>query len=116
MNDFERIGDFEPWVYERNAAFKNFLAQELREGDIVLTHYLPSYASIAERFRTANTNRFYVTDMFELMADIKPALWAHGHNHVWEDQMLADTRVISCPKGYPQYPIKGFTEGLVVEV
>jgi predicted MPP superfamily phosphohydrolase len=42
MNDFSLIKDFEPWVYEQNAAFEQVVAGRLKATDVVLTHHLPA--------------------------------------------------------------------------
>ena len=116
MNDFELIQGLEPWVYQENNAFRYFLEEELRKGDIVMTHHLPSYACISPNMRTDPFNPFYVSDMSNLISYVEPALWIHGHNHTFEDQTLGKTRVVSCPKGYPQDLVKGFDKGLAVDI
>ena len=49
MNDFVQIGDFSEWVFEENRKAIQFLDKEVREGDIVITHYLPSEECVAPR-------------------------------------------------------------------
>jgi hypothetical protein len=39
LHDFSLIKDFEPWVYEQNAAFEQVIAGRLKATDIVLTHH-----------------------------------------------------------------------------
>jgi predicted MPP superfamily phosphohydrolase len=41
MHDFSLIQDFEPWVYDQNAAFEKVLATHVEAGDVVVTHHLP---------------------------------------------------------------------------
>lgn len=64
--------------------------------------------SINDRFRGHNLNRFYVSDLSELILDKGPAYWFHGHLHNPVDYLLGDTRVYSNPKGYPQDPSQGY--------
>jgi len=47
LSDFSVIEDFESWVYEENARAVAFLDQQLRPGDIVVTHHLPSQRCVA---------------------------------------------------------------------
>jgi 3',5'-cyclic AMP phosphodiesterase CpdA len=47
LSDFSVIKDFESWVYEENARAVAFLDQQLRPGDIVVTHHLPSQRCVA---------------------------------------------------------------------
>jgi len=51
MNDFSAIKDFESWVYEENARAVAFFEQQLRPGDIVVTHHLPSQRCVAPPVR-----------------------------------------------------------------
>ena len=63
MHDFSLIQDFEPWVYEQNAAFEQVVANRLRAIDVVVTHHLPASASVPERFARSAMNAFFVCDM-----------------------------------------------------
>jgi hypothetical protein len=53
MNDFSLIEDFEPWVYDQNAAFEKALATRLEAGDVVLTHHLPTPQSVPPTLTTS---------------------------------------------------------------
>jgi Icc-related predicted phosphoesterase len=97
--DFEEIKNFGPWVYDQNTVFKAFLARELREGDIVITHYLPSLRSVPPQFKNKPTNAFFVCDMEKVMAERKPRIWMHGHTHMSFDYQFFDTRVVCNPRG-----------------
>ena len=103
MADFKAIKEFSEWVYEENFQAKRFLENNLQEGDVVVTHHLPSYKSVASMYSTSNLNRFFVSDMEELVLDAKPKLWIHGHTHSSVDYMLGDTRVVCNPFGYAAY-------------
>lgn len=99
--DSSQIRGFFPWVFERNKAFVEFLQRELREGDVVVTHHLPSMLSVPPAYKRENTNYFFVCDMERLILERKPALWIHGHTHSNNDYMLGATRVVCNPVGYP---------------
>jgi predicted phosphodiesterase len=102
MSDFIVIREFEPWVYEQNAAFERVLEDELAPGDVVLTHHLPAPGSIWPRFVGSPLNVFFVCDMSSHIEARRPKLWIHGHTHTRCDYVLGETRVVANPLGYPK--------------
>ncbi len=56
LSDFSEIGGFVPWVYEQNRAHMAWLNEVVREGDIVVTHHLPSPRSVPETYTGDPTN------------------------------------------------------------
>lgn len=100
MNDFRQIRDFESWVYEENARCVEFLTREMRPGDVVVTHYLPSWKSVAPEYEGSPLNAFFVCDVERLIAERQPALWVHGHTHSSLDYKIGETRVVCNPFGY----------------
>lgn len=103
MNDFRMIRDFDAWVYDENARCVEFLRRELRTGDVVLTHHLPSLRSVAPRWRGSPLNAFFVCDVEPLIRDRQPALWVHGHTHDSMDYQIGATRVLCNPFGYAHH-------------
>jgi hypothetical protein len=102
ISDFAQIARFEPWVYIQNESFRQNLQRNLSEGDIVITHHLPSYRSVHSRFSDSALNFFFVSEMDQIIEERKPALWLHGHTHEQVDYMLGDTRIVASPLGYPR--------------
>jgi Icc-related predicted phosphoesterase len=100
LNDFYQIQGFRNWVYEENEQAVQFLKGEVRAGDIVVTHHLPSYILVAPYFRGSDLNRFFVTELAQLIMHEEPALWCFGHTHGSVDQLLGETRVVCNPFGY----------------
>jgi Icc-related predicted phosphoesterase len=104
MTDFHVIGGFEDHVYEDNRRCTEFLAANVAEGSIVVTHHLPSPHSVAAICRSGPEsllNPFFVYDCEDIIAARKPALWIHGHAHIPCDYVLGATRVVCNPIGYP---------------
>jgi predicted phosphodiesterase len=101
LNDFRLIQDFEPWVYEQNAAFEEVLSTQVGAGDVVLTHHLPAFDSVPARFAGSAINAFFVCDMTRHVRERQPKLWIHGHSHDRSDYLLGKTRVVANPLGYP---------------
>lgn len=99
-SDFIYIPGFESWVYRENAKAVTFLKRTLRPGDVVVTHFLPTYASVAREYKGHKDNSFFVSDLSNLILDGAPALWAHGHTHESMDYMLGQTHIVCNPFGY----------------
>jgi Icc-related predicted phosphoesterase len=117
MNDFDLIKGLEPWCYNQNAQLRRFLQRELREGDVVVTHHLPSARSTPAEYRSSTLNPFFVSDQTDLIAELEPALWIHGHTHTRCDYQLLKTRVVCNPHGYPyERSPRWFREDAVIEV
>ena len=118
-SDFSIIRDFEPWVYQQNAAFEEMLATEVTAEDVVVTHHLPSVESVPPRFMGSNMNAFFVCDMTAYIHRGRPKLWIHGHTHDSFDYRVNGTRVICNPRGYAKDGVNEnprFDPGLTVDV
>ena len=102
MHDFSLIQDFEPWVYEQNAAFEKVLATHV-EGGRRRRHASP--AGVRECPREVRA--FGHERLLRLRHDLatyrehQPKLWIHGHSHDRCDYLLGRTRVVANPLGYP---------------
>lgn len=101
LNDFRYIKNFSHWVYDANAEAISFIEKEIHITDVMITHHLPSSASISKKYVSSDMNRFYVCDLSEIILDSKLPLWIHGHSHEAKDYIIGDTRIYSNPKGYP---------------
>lgn len=112
MTDFEVIKHFRPWVYEQNAEHVAWLTEAVREGDLVVTHHLPSRRSIPARYAADPTNAFYLCDLEPLIIERRPALWAHGHTHDSFRYSIGATTVVANPRGYPGQENQQFDEGI----
>jgi hypothetical protein len=72
MHDFSLIQDFEPWVYEQNAAFEKVLATHVSADDVVVTHHRPAVESVPARFARSAMNAFFLCDMAPRMRERRP--------------------------------------------
>jgi Icc-related predicted phosphoesterase len=80
---------------------KQFLADNIKKGDVVVTHMAPTYLSIHEKYKNdMHLNGAYASDLSELILDTQPAVWFHGHVHNSFDYQVGDTRVLCNPRGY----------------
>ncbi len=84
-------------VHQRTVAQ---LAELITPGGIVLTHHLPLFQSVTERFKTHPLTSCFASDLSRLIMETKPTLWVHGHTHDSVDYVYDQTRVICNPFGY----------------
>jgi Icc-related predicted phosphoesterase len=117
MTDFSAIEDLESWVYEENARAVAIFEEQLRPGDIVVTHHLPSQRCVAPRFVGHPLNPFFVCDLTDLIIERRPRLWLHGHSHGSMRVQIGETTVLCNPFGYAvEAPNHEFVDRLVVEI
>jgi predicted phosphodiesterase len=117
LNDFERIIGFDSWLGSENQRALDFLQSELRSGDIVITHHLPTSQAVAPEFRSSPLNPFFVCDLESLITAREPALWMFGHTHRSYDSPLGKTRLCANPFGYAgQEENHEFSYSYVLEV
>lgn len=101
MNDYHTIrGGFAKRVIEENRKAVTYLQRNIKQGDVVVTHHLPSAQHIQPQYANSPLNLFYICEMEGTIAARKPALWCHGHSHDSKDYLLGQTRVKSNPLGY----------------
>ena len=100
LNDFHLIEGFGDEVYPEAERADAFLRQELQEGDVVVTHHLPSRRSVNAVHADSPLTCFFVHPQDALMEQRRPALWVHGHTHESCDYRVEQTRVVCNPHGY----------------
>jgi Icc-related predicted phosphoesterase len=119
-SDFKYIRNFGDWVWDENKKAKQFLDDNLKEGDIVISHYLPSPKCINPKYKSDKTNVFYLSNMEALIEDRKPSLWIHGHTHAHVDTKVEDTRIVANPRGYTMFhetvEENGFDDKFTIDV
>lgn len=117
MNDFHIINNFERNVYVENNKALEFLYNNVKEGDVVITHHLPSEKCIHPLFKKSSLNNFFVCDVEGLIIGREPKLWCFGHTHYSFDMNIGATRVISNPFGYVGHELNSsFNDELVIEI
>jgi Icc-related predicted phosphoesterase len=103
-------------IHPMNMLGREFLAAEVQADDVVVTHHLPSYGSVAPQFVGSDLNVFFVSDCEDIISARRPQLWLHGHTHTSCDHVVCDTRVVCNPHGYPSERRSEFVNDLVIEV
>ena len=123
MNDYRKIrfgpkyrklhpNDTESEFYRS----KNYFTRNVEKGDVVITHHLPLYQCIEERYRNSPLNGAFASDLSDVILGNKPSLWMHGHTHNTVDFCLGSTRVVCNPRGYYGHEDTGNYGMKIIEV
>lgn len=104
----EKIGDYRSIVnltpdlvlsmFEKNVAL---LEEHLfhHPSSIVITHYLPSFKSVAKQYILSTINPAFASNLDYLVK--KSKMWIHGHTHCSMNYFLENCHVICNPRGLP---------------
>ena len=116
-SDFRCIYDFKRWLPRENKKSMDFLNKEMKENDIVITHYLPSWKCVAPKWVGNDCNCFFVTDQENLIIERNPKLWIFGHTHESVDININNTRMLCNPFGYVGHGLNpNFKQEFVINV
>ena len=109
MTDFHVItleGDKLRWtdVVYRHRGSLAWLRKELETPfsgpTVVITHTAPSALSNPPQFAGSPISGSFYSNLDELIEEMGPALWIHGHMHDSSDYLIGKTRVVCNPFGY----------------
>lgn len=90
-----------PAIKEHHEKSMAFLEENVTEGSIVVTHHLPSYRCISDRWVGNPYNNFFANECTSLL-EKKPKLWLHGHSHDRLNGLkINETYCYRNPYGYP---------------
>ncbi len=67
---------------------------------IFITHHLPSYEMINEKYKGNSINCAFASDILHKVP-IKPDIWICGHSHTVYDGVIEGVRCLLNPIGYP---------------
>lgn len=115
-SEFQDIPQLSKWWQREATKTQKFLNREVRQGDVVVTHYCPSWQSQDPRYLGDPYSEFFIVDSAPLIMRAKPALWLHGHTHCSFDYEIEDTRVVCNPRGYLHFPNRNFDPKKVTEL
>jgi predicted phosphohydrolase len=71
---------------------------ESKEPVVVVSHHLPSYKSIAPKYKSFPMNGAFASHLDDLV--VKAYIYIHGHTHSSLDYKIQSTRVLCNPRGY----------------
>lgn len=108
------------WLFDQSVAWLEQRFAEPFDGPtVVVTHFAPTRASIAQRFAGSPLNACFVSDLEARILRWQPQLWLHGHVHDSFDYRVGATRVVANPRGYARGGVEEntqFAPGLLIEV
>lgn len=112
--DFRRVADGKTGIWDEFDAAYKFLNENVQEGDIVVTHHLPSQQCVHPRWEGADTNCYFVGDVEDIILRKKPEFWFFGHTHDARHLNIWATELLCNPKGYPGENVK-FDPNLIID-
>jgi len=117
INDFQLIKNCNPIAFDKYEETVRFFESEMQEGDIVVTHQMPSYRSIPPHFEKSLLNVYFANPLDDLIREKKPAFWIHGHTHDPCRYIIGNTQLICNPLGYPRETKHfNFVDKLIIDV
>lgn len=78
------------------------VAKKKRQKPLVVTHHLPSFVCVEQRYKTSPLNSAYASNLDNIICEANMQYWIHGHTHAPVDTILDGTRILSNPMGYEQ--------------
>ena len=99
FSDFTSIKNYNE-IFLRYEQTKSYFKKNVQRNDIVVTHHLPTFLSVAPQYKGSVANSFFVAPMDEMIIEKQPKIWMHGHTHQSCDYHIDSTRVICNPLGY----------------
>lgn len=86
---------------ESRRILRNTINRNQGKKIVVVTHHAPSMRSVEEKYKDDIVTTAFASDFDALIEAAEPTLWVHGHVHHQVDYVLAKTRVVANPRGYP---------------
>jgi Icc-related predicted phosphoesterase len=116
-SDCAYIRGFMRWWEKFQLEERQHLWNNMQEGDIVVSHMLPIWDCVSPQFEADSYNCLYVADVADIIQELKPKIWFHGHSHDKQDFMFGDTRILRNPIGYPsELRLKNPEEVKILEI
>lgn len=92
--------DTATWSTQARAWLQHALAQPFDGPTVVVSHHPPTALSLPNGVATA-LDASDANDWDQMILDLSPDMWIHGHTHHPVDYLLGRTRMFSNPRGYP---------------
>jgi predicted phosphodiesterase len=84
-------------------------ASEVSKIDLIVTHHMPSFDLVSERYKTSRLTYCFASNCNELIKQVNPKAWMFGHTHEVIDKVIEGVRCVCNPFGY------SFEKGVYIE-
>lgn len=117
ISDFRMIGGFNvDKCIQLNKISSDFIKKNIKEGDIVVTHFLPSHFCVAPQYKNSMLNPYFVgNEWFDFIHDNPIKAWLFGHTHSKTEHELNGTELLCNPLGY-KHEMKDNYKPLILEI
>lgn len=78
----------------------NLLSQTKGGYKVVITHHLPLFECVSDRYVGNQMNTAFVSDQSKIIGKHKIDYWIHGHSHEFLEKKINNTTFIRNPVGY----------------
>jgi Icc-related predicted phosphoesterase len=119
LNDRRYIHGYDYDDMYRNYLYDHdYLKGNVCDGDIVISHYMPSLMSVHDKYRGSNlSNDLFVGHCDDIMEHNKPSMWIHGHTHSpCSYDHWSGCKVYCNPRGYSKHENPEFGDEMVVKI
>jgi predicted phosphodiesterase len=105
INDSFQIKNLFPWCFTESNLFMAYVAAQLQEDDIVITHHVPNNVDTRPEWMGSTTQPYFINDAceryFQNPNSVRPKAWIYGHTHDYHLYKLGRTQFVCNPAGYP---------------
>jgi Icc-related predicted phosphoesterase len=111
MNDYKKINwQKSPWqrltpartigMHRESRAFIQNSLKSHSGKSVVITHHAPSILSMNDEHAKGTAAPSYASNMDDLIDELQPTYWVHGHIHQSNRYKIGKTEILSNPRGY----------------
>ena len=105
INDMEMIKEFNYDIYNEmhkiDCEFIEEILEDTSKPIVMITHHLPSYTLIAEKYKKYEKYNQYFASHCEKYIKDPIKLWIYGHTHAENISEINGVKMVCNPKGYP---------------
>ena len=115
---YSKMRSKDTYLIHKKSVFwlRNTYPEKKGSKNIIVTHHAPSPRSLPQAWEHDIIHAAYASRLDELVEELSPDLWIHGHIHKSSDYMIGKTRVLANPRGYPFRGNEEFDSELTIKI
>ena len=114
--DFRLIPDGSREIFKEHIFAREYLQNNLQEGDVLITHHIPNRLLVHSRYKGDSYNCYFVGHIGDIIQNKKPSHVLFGHSHLSVDKEIAGIRYILNPRAYPhEWDECGFDKEIIID-